>query len=413
MPLLAVFSAEHCGAEEVVDRCARQLGYEVFDPAVLAAAAESAGVDSAAVGRAMHGPPFVFNRFSHKRERLLAHLRLALAEALERETGVLHGFLAHLMPRSISHVLRVCLLADLEHRVARLMAEQGASEREARRLVRESDRVRAEWTQLLFDRQPWDRELYDLKIPLHSTAPDAAVAMIADNAAAEVLQPTAASRRAVADFQLAARAEVALAERGHYHTVTCQAGQVRVIIDEFVMRLDHLKRELADIVRDQTDAERVAVETGPGYRPSSMVANVDLSLPQKVLLVDDERDFVLTLSERLQMRDLQPAIANDGEQALSMLRDEAPEVMILDLKMPGIDGIEVLRRVKAEHPEVEVIILTGHGSKRDREICLGLGAFAYLEKPVDIEELAGAMKRANEKICARDRTDDAEDESAS
>jgi two-component system, OmpR family, response regulator CpxR len=195
--------------------------------------------------------------------------------------------------------------------------------------------------------------------------------------------------------------------------VTCQAGQVRVIIDEFVMRLEHLKRELADIVRDQTDAERVEVETGPGYRPASMVANVDLNLPQKVLLVDDERDFVLTLSERLQMRDLQPAIANDGEQALSMLRDEAPEVMILDVMMPGIDGIEVLRKVKAEHPQVEVIILTGHGSKRDRDLCLDLGAFAYLEKPVDIEELAGVIKRANERICAGNQADDAEDESAS
>jgi two-component system response regulator CpxR len=69
--------------------------------------------------------------------------------------------------------------------------------------------------------------------------------------------------------------------------------------------------------------------------------------------------------------------------------------------MPGIDGIEVLRKVRKEHPEVEVIILTGHGSEKDRELCMQLGAFAYLEKPVDIEELSKTMKEANERIKSR------------
>jgi DNA-binding response OmpR family regulator len=72
--------------------------------------------------------------------------------------------------------------------------------------------------------------------------------------------------------------------------------------------------------------------------------------------------------------------------------------MILDLKMPGIDGIEVLRRVKETQPGIEVIILTGHGSETDRETCMNLGAFAYLQKPVDIEILSATLKKANEKI---------------
>jgi DNA-binding NtrC family response regulator len=66
--------------------------------------------------------------------------------------------------------------------------------------------------------------------------------------------------------------------------------------------------------------------------------------------------------------------------------------------MPGIDGIEVLKKVKSEHPGVAVIILTGHGSEKDRKLCLSLGAFAYLEKPVDIDELSDTMKRAKEFI---------------
>jgi DNA-binding response OmpR family regulator len=80
-----------------------------------------------------------------------------------------------------------------------------------------------------------------------------------------------------------------------------------------------------------------------------------------------------------------------------MVEDDEPEVIILDLRMPGIDGIEVLRRVKRSHPDIEVIILTGHGSEEDRATCLELGAFAYLQKPVDIEELSETLRLANEK----------------
>jgi len=117
-----------------------------------------------------------------------------------------------------------------------------------------------------------------------------------------------------------------------------------------------------------------------------------------VLLVDDEREFVQTLSERLQTRNLPSKVVYDGEQALSALETDPPEVMVLDLKMPGIDGIEVLRRAKRDQPKIEIIILTGHGSDREREIALELGAFAYLQKPVDIDILAQTMKDAYRKI---------------
>jgi len=91
-------------------------------------------------------------------------------------------------------------------------------------------------------------------------------------------------------------------------------------------------------------------------------------------------------------------VAYDGESALAIISEDEPEVMILDLKMPGIDGIEVLKRVKQTRPEIEVIILTGHGSDQDRQTCLGLGAFAYLQKPVEIELLTDTLKKANEKM---------------
>jgi DNA-binding response OmpR family regulator len=115
----------------------------------------------------------------------------------------------------------------------------------------------------------------------------------------------------------------------------------------------------------------------------------------KVLLVDDEEEFVKALSERLQMRDLHSDTVFDGEQALDFVKDrDEPDVMVLDLKMPGIDGIEVLRRVKKAYPKIEVIILTGHGTEKDEEEARRLGAFDYLQKPVSVDVLAKRVKSA-------------------
>ena len=121
-------------------------------------------------------------------------------------------------------------------------------------------------------------------------------------------------------------------------------------------------------------------------------------MPSKVLLVDDEREFVQTLSERLLMRDMGSAIAYDGESALKLIKEDEPEVIIVDLQMPGMNGLEILRKVKETRPEIEVIILTGHGNEEDRKLCMELGAFAYLQKPLNINVLSETIQKANEKI---------------
>jgi DNA-binding NtrC family response regulator len=87
-------------------------------------------------------------------------------------------------------------------------------------------------------------------------------------------------------------------------------------------------------------------------------------------------------------------VALSGEAALQSLENEVPDVMVLDLRMPGIDGLEVLKNVKQHYPEVEVVILTGHGSDKDREEAERLGAFDYLEKPVNIETLVTTIRKA-------------------
>lgn len=114
----------------------------------------------------------------------------------------------------------------------------------------------------------------------------------------------------------------------------------------------------------------------------------------KVLLVDDEESFVKTLSERLNMRDMKSDTVFGGQQALDFVDENEPDVMVLDLKMPGIDGMEVLRRIKKRYPHIQVIILTGHGTDKDEDEARRLGIYDYVQKPADIETLAQKIKAA-------------------
>jgi two-component system, OmpR family, response regulator len=114
----------------------------------------------------------------------------------------------------------------------------------------------------------------------------------------------------------------------------------------------------------------------------------------KILLVDDESEFVDTLAERLQLRGFGAETAGDGEKALRLMDETAPDVVVLDLKMPGLGGMEVLKEIKKQGYEAPVILLTGHGSTKEGIEGMKLGAFDYLIKPIDIDELIQKMSEA-------------------
>ena len=114
----------------------------------------------------------------------------------------------------------------------------------------------------------------------------------------------------------------------------------------------------------------------------------------KILLVDDEHEFITTLAERLELRGITPRVAFDGESALAAVAQEEPQVVVLDVLMPGIKGLEVLERVKRSNPRVQVLLLTGHGSTRDGIEGMRLGAFDYMMKPLNIDTLIEKMESA-------------------
>ena len=127
------------------------------------------------------------------------------------------------------------------------------------------------------------------------------------------------------------------------------------------------------------------------YRSSTLV-------PPSVLLVDDEAPFLETLSKRIAKRELKVASASSGQEALDTLKtgDGASnfDVVILDVKMPGMDGLETLAAIKLKHPNLEVIMLTGHATVESAIEGMKAGAFDYLMKPCDIDLLLAKIDRA-------------------
>ena len=120
----------------------------------------------------------------------------------------------------------------------------------------------------------------------------------------------------------------------------------------------------------------------------------------RLLLVDDEADFRNTLAKRMQKRGLNVLQANGGEECLSLLAEDPVDVVVMDVKMPGMSGIDALHHIRAMDIETEVILLTGHAATQDGIEGIKSGAFDYLSKPVRFEHLLGKITQAHNKIIA-------------
>ncbi len=396
MSVISLFSASYCHGDEIARGVRDKLDYRLSsDDDLLVAVSERFGVSESKLRRTIHKSGSFFDQFIHAKERHLAVIRATLAEHIQSDNLLHHGIAGHLLTSELANVLRVCIVATADYRIALATQTEGIGARKAKNRIRASDEDRARWTQRLFGRGPWDESLYDMLLPMDGETVGEVVQAIAAQATKPPVVTTPASRTAMRDFLLCAQIKLALVEKGYtYVEVACQSGKVTLTINRFAIRLEHLKGTLRKLVASLPGVREVRTKIGPDFRPPGMYEELFADYPPKVLLVDDEKEFVRTLSDRLQTRNFDSAVVYDGEQALSFVEAETPEVIIVDLKMPGIDGIEVLRRVKREKPETAVIILTGHGSDKVEKLAMDLGAYAFLRKPVDIDVLAETMRRA-------------------
>lgn len=116
----------------------------------------------------------------------------------------------------------------------------------------------------------------------------------------------------------------------------------------------------------------------------------------KLLFVDDEEKFLMATADRLRLRGFDVTTVTNGSDAVDIARNEKFDLALLDLKMPGLDGQQVLEILKKEHQYLEVIMLTGHGSFESSVECARLGVYSYLPKPYEMDKLLEVMKNAYE-----------------
>ncbi len=117
-------------------------------------------------------------------------------------------------------------------------------------------------------------------------------------------------------------------------------------------------------------------------------------MSEKVLLVDDESDFVETLAERMKTRGMDVSTSTSAEEALKIVEDESFDAIVLDLMMPGMDGLEALGALKEKRPELQVIFLTGQATIEKGIEAMKLGAMDFIEKPADLQILTDKIKKA-------------------
>ncbi|MFH1036060.1 MAG: response regulator [Pseudomonadota bacterium] len=405
MSVVSIFAGTHCAGRQVAQAVAQGLGCPLLDDAwLLERVAWRPSQEQAPPAPAIFEHLELFDPFPGQRDRLLGRLRLAMSSLLDQDNLVYLGQGAHLIPPAVSHILSVCLIADFRDRLGRAMRDEGLGQGVAEARLKQADQQAMGWVALLHGREAWSSDLYDILVPMDRMDVEGTVGLILEHARSVLLLPTTASLQAVQDFALAARLETALADQGHpTRDLLLEVEQERLTITTKggVVMTDGQERDIRDQAArvEGVDPQRLEVRVARQGQPAPL--DTEPAGPAKIFLVDDEREFVQTLSERLQMRQINSAVVYNGQQALQLARENEPEVMVLDLKMPGMDGMEVLRRIKKDHPAVEVIILTGHGSDQELQMCLELGAFAFLKKPVDVETLQETLAQAYEKIKAR------------
>lgn len=131
-------------------------------------------------------------------------------------------------------------------------------------------------------------------------------------------------------------------------------------------------------------------------------------MSEKVLLVDDEKEFLDIMSERMQARGMTVKTADSADQAMAILEKESFDAIVMDFKMPGMDGIQALKKIKAKKPELQIILLTGYATVEKTVEAMKIGATDLLEKPADLEKLAAKIKlaKAEKMLLVKKQTED-------
>jgi two-component system response regulator CpxR len=267
MPVITLFSGSYCNEQQIVQEIASRTGYrQMTDQEIVADASRLSTIPENRIERVFSDKVSVFNRLTRERERSLAYLRMALANCLAQDGLIISGFAGQLIPNTINHVLRVCLIADMASRVAAAASALQIAPSEALKIVHREDEKCAAWMHMLHGaKDPWSAALYDISLPTDKTAAEEIAMTIEENIAKSVFKLAGQSKTAVDDFNIAADVEIALVKKGHTVGVDVKENVVTLTINKHVLMLSRLEEELKEIAVKVPGVSAVETKVGPGY----------------------------------------------------------------------------------------------------------------------------------------------------
>lgn len=398
MFIISIVSPKGCNEEQIIQKLKELTGFElVTDDDVFKKVEEKYNINKDKVKSSIFkSSGFVtFDKLKHKKH--LCMFKISLAEILIDFSKIYYGVGTYFIPDNLKNNLKVCLGCDRAYRIGNYAKYNLVPLHISEKTIKEFDKLIYQFSKYHLNRQPFSPEYFDVNIDVSKYKPEDIAFKIFELMRCKSTEKIEAEKTKFKDFLIATQIQLHFLQQGEDIDAVFKKGKLTILLRKYKILMENYYKQIKEKIPDRPEIKEVEVIPGKEITISSSMT-MKLEKPQKVLLVDDEIEFVDTLSERLQSREFNTAVAYSGEEAIESLNKDLPDVIILDLKMPGIDGLEVLRRVKKEHPETEVIILTGHGSEREKNIAFELGAFAYLEKPVNIELLSETIRKAYEKV---------------
>ena len=195
MPIITISRGSYSRGKEVAEKLAQKLNYECISREIILEACAEFNIPEIKLIRALHDAPTVLERFQHGKDRYLSYFRYALLKHLQKDNVVYHGLAGHYLLRDISHVLKVRIISDMNHRIQEEMKRTDISEKEARFILKKDDEERRKWGLQVYGTDTWDSRLYDMVLHINSLTIDDAVEILYESAQKPQFQATEQSQK--------------------------------------------------------------------------------------------------------------------------------------------------------------------------------------------------------------------------
>ena len=194
MAIITISRGSYSRGKEVAEKLAEKLNYECISRDIILEASSEFNIPEIKLIRALHDAPTVLERFQHGKDRYLSYFRYALLKHVQKDNVVYHGLAGHYILGEISHVLKVRIISDMNHRIQEEMKRTDISEKEARFILKKDDEERRKWGLQVYGTDTWDSRLYDMVLNINSLTIDDAVQILAETAQKPQFQATKKSQ---------------------------------------------------------------------------------------------------------------------------------------------------------------------------------------------------------------------------